>query len=221
VWLGDRIWATHGHYLDRYLMPESAFGLLRFGPLGRRDGGTLPIDYERARVSRRRDRDTLLTRMLERPLATLLETVSELVRTTAMPALPQLLMNARLSGLTAATIDFQMRHATIPAMARVVRQLGVEADWIVFGHVHRLGPLAGERVDRWRAASGSPRLVNTGSWLYEPSLIDRARPPHPYWPGGAVVIETGDEPRAIGLLNDLEARQLKARGAPPSIPQDV
>ena len=27
VWLADRIWATHGHYLDRHLIPESAFGL--------------------------------------------------------------------------------------------------------------------------------------------------------------------------------------------------
>ncbi|MFZ0384978.1 MAG: metallophosphoesterase, partial [Solirubrobacteraceae bacterium] len=25
-WVGDRIWATHGHYLDRHLIPETAFG---------------------------------------------------------------------------------------------------------------------------------------------------------------------------------------------------
>ena len=46
AWLSDRVWATHGHYLDRHLMPESAFGLAR-GLLGRlpRDGA-LPADYE-------------------------------------------------------------------------------------------------------------------------------------------------------------------------------
>ncbi|MBV9421657.1 MAG: metallophosphoesterase, partial [Solirubrobacterales bacterium] len=35
VWLGDRVWATHGHYLDRHLLPESAFGIAR-GMLSRR-----------------------------------------------------------------------------------------------------------------------------------------------------------------------------------------
>ena len=28
-WVSDRIWATHGHYLDRHLIPETAFGLRR------------------------------------------------------------------------------------------------------------------------------------------------------------------------------------------------
>ncbi len=27
VWLGERVWATHGHYLDHHLIPESAFGI--------------------------------------------------------------------------------------------------------------------------------------------------------------------------------------------------
>jgi len=48
VWLSDRVWATHGHYLDRHLLPEGAYGIAR-GMLGRlpRDGAT-PDDYERA-----------------------------------------------------------------------------------------------------------------------------------------------------------------------------
>jgi 3',5'-cyclic AMP phosphodiesterase CpdA len=29
VWLSDRVWATHGHYLDRHLLPTSAFGVAR------------------------------------------------------------------------------------------------------------------------------------------------------------------------------------------------
>jgi hypothetical protein len=31
----------------------------------------------------------------------------------------------------------------------------------------------------------------------------RASLPHPYWPGGAVLVEPGADPRAIGLLDDL------------------
>jgi hypothetical protein len=44
--------------------------------------------------------------------------------------------------------------------------------------------------------------------VYEPLLLHRARPPHPYWPGGAIVIEDDSAPRAIGLLDGLGAGQL-------------
>lgn len=67
VWLGDRIWATHGHYLDRYLLPESTFGILRRGGADRRRTGARPIDYERARGRSRRAREPWLARLLHRP----------------------------------------------------------------------------------------------------------------------------------------------------------
>jgi hypothetical protein len=44
--------------------------------------------------------------------------------------------------------------------------------------------------------------------VYEPLLVHRARPPHPYWPGGAVLLEPGADPRAIGLLDDLDEHAL-------------
>jgi UDP-2,3-diacylglucosamine pyrophosphatase LpxH len=210
VWLEDRVWATHGHYLDRHLMPESAFGVLRgWGAGTSRDRRPArPIDYERHRTHSKRGRDPLLTRFLDRPLGTLLAGASEFLRSAAMPALPQLLMNARLTPVTAAMIDFQMRRASIPAIARVARRLGVDADWVIFGHVHRAGPLAGESTERWRPTAGSPRFLNTGSWLYEPLLIDRSSPPHPYWPGGAVVLKAGREPRVVGLLDGIGREDL-------------
>ncbi len=34
VWLAPRVWATHGHYLDRHLLPGAAFGVTG-GLLGR------------------------------------------------------------------------------------------------------------------------------------------------------------------------------------------
>jgi hypothetical protein len=90
-------------------------------------------------------------------------------------------------------------------MARVVGRLGIEADWVLFGHVHRRGPIGAET---W--PSGGQRLVNTGAWLYERLLLDRAAAPHPYWPGGAVLLEDERPPRTLGLLDDLGAEQFQA-----------
>ena len=101
-----------------------------------------------------------------------------------------------------------MRRASIPALSRVVHRLGVDADWVLFGHVHRCGPLPGDDAGAWLGPGGRPRVVNTGSWGYEPLLVHHVAAPHPYWPGGAIVLEDGADPRAIGLLDDLDASDL-------------
>jgi UDP-2,3-diacylglucosamine pyrophosphatase LpxH len=217
-WVSDRTWASHGHYLDRHLIPETAFGLRRTAVtrrLGRRrpsdDLRGAAIDYEwaRRRSARRRrqgaSRQDYAARLRARPLATLLESAAAMTRLGAIPHLPHLMMRANLAPITARLVDAQMRGAAMPAMAEVAHRLGVDADWIVFGHVHRLGP-RGEPT--WQPMPGGPRLLNTGAWVFEPVLIDRVQPPHPYWPGGAVIVEPGAEPRAVGLLDDLPREQL-------------
>jgi hypothetical protein len=215
VWLSDRVWATHGHYLDRHLLPESGYGVAR-GLLGRlpRDGAA-PVAYERAGPSLTR-LEALLTRRLPRPLAVALDDVAELLRAATMPGIQRRMLRRRFAPLLAWLLGTQMRHASLPALARVAHRLGVDAEWVLFGHVHRLGPLPADDVRRWRGPGGRPRLANTGSWVYEPLLLHRARPPHPYWPGGAVLLEDGREPRALGLLDHLGAAELAPA---PSGPQ--
>jgi hypothetical protein len=92
-----------------------------------------------------------------------------------------------------------MRRAALPALARVAARLEPGAHSVVFGHVHRLGPRTGDDPGEWTGPGGAPRIYNTGCWVYEPVLLARARPTHPYWPGGAVVVE-GGRPRAVALL---------------------
>src|SRR5256885_13955749 len=75
---------------------------------------------------------------------------------------------ARLSGPT-------LRRSGVRAMGDLVAALGIDADEVVFGHTHRPGPLPGD--DDW-----DPRLFNSGSWLYEPNLIDSTPRESPYWP---------------------------------------
>jgi predicted phosphodiesterase len=218
VWLDEGVWATHGHYLDQHLIPESAVGVLRLGARRPSAGRADPIDYERRgqrrrQRQRRRRREAFPERLATRPVGTMVDTLARLLRGALVPEVLHLLMETGLARVPAGLLDAQMRYAGVPAMARVVERLGIEADVVLFGHVHRRGPLDGER---WPQEHGT-RFINTGSWLYEPLLVDRARPPHGYWPGGAVLMEPGQPPRSVGLLDDVGAEQLRPAGAGGSI----
>ena len=209
VWLADRTWATHGHYLDRHLLPEVAYGMAR-GMLGRlpRDGAT-PADYERAGGPSFTRLEAFLARRLPRPLAVLSDDMAELLRAVTMPNVPRRLLTHRFAALNAMLLGMQVRRASLPALARVAHRLGVDADWVVFGHVHRCGPLPGDDPQFWHGPGGAPRIANTGSWVYEPLLLHHVAPPYPYWPGGAIRLEDDGEPEAIGLLDHLDAAALR------------
>jgi UDP-2,3-diacylglucosamine pyrophosphatase LpxH len=205
VWLVPGVWATHGHYLDRHLLPEAAFGVTR-GLLGRVPRpGAVPIDYELAGGPSLTRLEALLIKALPRPLGALAEDLAELIRASTMPLAPRRLLRPGMARLTARVLGVQMRRASLPALGHVVGRLGVDAEWVLFGHVHRLGPLAGDLDTRWRGATGRPRFLNTGSWVYEPLLVHNATAPHPYWPGGAVIMDDGRTPRAVGLLDGVPA----------------
>jgi UDP-2,3-diacylglucosamine pyrophosphatase LpxH len=218
VWLGSSIWATHGHYLDRHLFPIGAYGIARSWRSQRGGTARTAFDYEQALRPGRRAPAMWQPRWL----AGLIEGFSELARASTMPGrgrrtarrdrwLPRLahgLLHPRLAPLTSTLLGGQMRRFSIPALVTVAEHLGIEAQWVLFGHVHRLGPLPGDDPRRWSGPDGRPRLANAGSWIYEPLLVHHARPPHPYWPGGAILLENGSEPRAIGLLDGLTAREL-------------
>jgi hypothetical protein len=208
VWLGDRIWATHGHYLDRHLLPDSSIGIYR-GRLGPRpaDGAT-PDDYEPSGRSLLGRLQARLPGVLHGPL----EAAFDVARAATMPAAPGRLLSPRMSALTAPVLGLQMRRASLPALVRVVQRLGVEASTVLFGHVHRLGPLAGDDAEQWCDSSGPVTLLNCGSWVYEPLLLHHASPPHPYWPGGALVLDGDAAPRAVGLLDDLTLEDMRAAG---------
>jgi UDP-2,3-diacylglucosamine pyrophosphatase LpxH len=214
-WISPRVWATHGHYIDRHLLPESAWGVARGHVRRRAAPGDVvgPAHYER----RRRPRVTVegrLTRVLPRPLAALIEDAAELLRAWSMPS-PRTLQPHRIAPVTRRLLGAQMQRASIPALVHAVARVGVDADWLVFGHVHRSGPRAGDDAALWAGAGGRPRVANTGSWIYEPLLLHNASPPHPYWPGGGVLVDGDGDPRALGLLDDLPgARELFARVSP-------
>ena len=209
VWLAPDVWATHGHYLDRHLLPEAAFGVTR-GLLGRvPQPGAVPIDYELAGGPSLTRLEALMIKALPRPLAALAEDVAELVRASTMPLATRRLLRPRMARLTASVLGAQMRLASLPALSHVVGRLGVDAEFVLFGHVHRLGPLPADLEPRWRGPQGRPRILNTGSWVYEPLLVHNATAPHPYWPGGAVILEANRAPRTVGLLDAVPAGAMR------------
>ena len=65
-------------------------------------------------------------------------------------------------------------------MCRVVERLGIDADWVIYGHTHRTGPLPGE--GDWRAPTGA-RLINCGAWTWAPQLAVGQRGPGPLLAG--------------------------------------
>jgi hypothetical protein len=94
-----------------------------------------------------------------------------------------------------------LRQGGLRAMGQVVERLGIEAEHVIFGHTHRLGPLDGD--EGW-VTDGGMRLYNSGNWLYEPVFLDRSPAASPYWPGGLVVVEDEGPPRIERALMDLQ-----------------
>ncbi len=208
VWLDGSTYATHGHYLDDLLVPHSPIGL----PLSSSRDEDPPEDagpwlYEQRHMRR-------LARLSGRPSR---HGPSRLAGQVVHGAVPRVLMQAGRTSVTAAAVDLQMRRAAAPALRTVLGRTGVQAERVVFGHVHRLGPMKGDRAAPWSADDG-PHLLNTGSWLYERLLVGSVEAPHPYWPGGAILIEPGAAPRAVGLLDGLSHAELRAPRRRRSVP---
>jgi Calcineurin-like phosphoesterase len=209
VWLAERLWATHGHYLNRHLVPASSLGFTR-GRLGRLPGdGARPIDYEPAAGHSRRTAHEAFSGALPEPIAGAADRLGVLARAATMTKATRKLLRPELARLNSSLLSLQTHVASIPALIHVTQRLGIDADYVAFGHVHRLGPLPGDDEADWEDPSGMPRIVNTGSWIYEPLLVERATPPNPYWPGGAAILDDAADPQPVGLLDALPASALQ------------
>ena len=94
-------------------------------------------------------------------------------------------------------------------MAQVVEGLGIEAGYVIFGHLHRPGPLEGD-AKGWRTGSGT-RLVNAGSWVYEPAYVGATAAESPHWPGTCVLVHDEGPPELRHLLHGFTRQELEAQ----------
>lgn len=201
AWLQDqRIYLHHGHYLDRHLAPARRNEVL-----------INPDSYEMAPVASLAALQGMLSTTLPPSVAGPLDRAASLARAAGLAAAPmaaQVVGMDTLAPLGSGAMNNQFRRRGLPAMHEVLRRFEIHADHAVFGHVHRAGPAPSDDRDEWVQPPG-PMLHNTGSWVYEPLLLAGARPPHPYWPGGAVLVEDDEAPRQLRLLDDVPVHALQ------------
>ena len=230
LWLAPGVYATHGHYLDLHSSVPT-FESVALAAAARMVGGipaegATPADYERvvAPVYRaaaalgqtsRPGGAALGADVSARVWARLRSSGAE----DGASGLPVRLFEGALPGAVAAVNrlglgpfapDFSapaMRESGLRSMGEAARRLGVEADVLVFGHTHRAGPLAGE--EGW-AAPGGTRLVNAGTWVYEPAFVDGPPGGSPYWPGTCVFLDGPGDLRVERLLADAPHEELRA-----------
>jgi UDP-2,3-diacylglucosamine pyrophosphatase LpxH len=207
VWLRDDVYATHGHYLDIHLtVPRmecvfaSAMG--RLVGVSAADAAE-PDDYEAALsplyalahslVQRRAPAAATRGGNLSRSIygrSTGGTLGGRAITWLAIPAAVAAINAAGLGPFRSDISAVELRRSGLRAMGEVVRRLGIDARHVIFGHIHRVGPLPGE-VEGWTLPGGS-RLHNTGSWLREDVFLnDRHDISNPYFPGWVTFV--GDE----------------------------
>ncbi len=134
---------------------------------------------------------------------------------TAFPLAVAALNRAGLGPLRADISSSELRRAGLRAMGEVAARLGLGDAYVVFGHTHRAGPLAGDIPREWRPQTPAvipgegARLVNTGCWTYSPVFLDSSAGASPYWPGSAVLVGDSGPPAIERLLLDRTHAELR------------
>ncbi len=246
AWVGERVYATHGHYLDRHLTIPT-FERLGVGAvervLGLHTSGPDPLDppgadeppgpeqYERAQgpiyallyaLAQATDADRVgagnptlrLWRSVSRGSSRSSRARNWLLGSVAVPGAVGIANRLGLGPVQADISAGAITSAGLVAIGDVVERLAIDADFVIFGHTHRRGPLPSD--GDWKLAGGG-RLLNTGSWVLSPTLLRASAAQSPYWPGTIAVAEDGSDPELRHLLDDMTRDELRERAgaAPP------
>ena len=224
VALRDGVWAHHGHYADRHttvpILERLGAGVMarvvgrRSGVGSGADAPRTVEDYEAELAPIYAWIDALAENTVagsERDLegseaAWLALSSPQGLRGRALAAgFPLLIAGFNRLGLGPLRSDLSgaaLRRGALTAMGEVQARLGVSADWIVFGHTHRAGPLPEDDLAEWRTPAGT-RLLNTGSWVREGALLRGDPKRSPYRAGFAAWVDSDPAiaPELVNLLD--------------------
>jgi hypothetical protein len=217
LWVRPDVYAMHGHYLDRHitvpLMERLGAGVM--------DRLRSSDDYE-AVLAPMYD---LINRMADRGVSTGLGLQTRVWRGlergrhrrggqghgSFVPRAVAVLNRLGLGPLSPDLSGAELRRAGLRAFAEVLRRLDVPADYVIFGHTHRAGPLPGDDLSEWVTGTGA-NMINSGSWIFSREFTGSQPHLSPYRPGFAVVVEDQDPPKVVNLLDS----QRGAAGASPA-----
>lgn len=221
VWLRPRTYATHGHYIDCHMsvprLEAIAVSAVVRATGGMPPGPRVPDDYEAAvtplyafayalaqgSARARRVLGMDLSRKVWDRIDRRRDIASRALSRVAIPSAVWALNRAGMGPFEARLSGQALRDSGLRAMNDLIAATGIEADEVIFGHTHRPGPLATDT--NW-----DPRLFNTGSWLYEPNLLNTTPQGSPYWPGCSIWITDDEPPELRQILEGVTHEQLGA-----------
>jgi hypothetical protein len=229
AWLREDVYAIHGHYSDLHSTVPT-FERLAAGAMARwvvrlPEAGARPDDYEAAlaplyaflhQLTQRSDHAAISAGAGASARAWVALAGDgrrrHPARTAALAAgyagAVALVNAAGLGPVDRGLSGPSLRRGGLRGMREALRRLGVRAPWVVWGHTHRSGPWPADDPAEWRTPAGT-RLVNAGSWVYQPHFLSAEPNASPYWPGTAVLVEEEGPPRLIRLLGDRPHAELR------------
>jgi predicted phosphodiesterase len=220
VWLRPGTYAHHGHYIDVHMsiprLESIAVSATARATGGLPSHGRTPDDYEAAMTplyafayalaqGNSRARRVLgmdLSRKVWKRIDTNGDMGGRALRRVAIPSAVWALNRAGMGPFEAKVTGPALREAGLRGMSELIDALAIDAREVIFGHTHRPGPLPTDHG--W-----DQRLFNTGSWLYEPNLV-QGPADSPYWPGCVLFIEDDKPPRLERLLLEVSHEDLGA-----------
>jgi hypothetical protein len=230
VWLREDVYATHGHYADVHATVPT-FERLAAGTMarffaGRPAGRAAPDDYEAVLAPLYGWLHALAQRsahgMVSRGAGASARTWSALtaadrhrrpLRTlafgTGYAAAVAALNAAGIGPVERDLSPAALRRGYLHGFREVLRRLDVRAPHVLWGHSHRSGPWPGDELAEWTA--DGTRIVNAGSWVYQPHFLTPEPNRSPYWPGTAILVEDSGPPRLLRLLGDRGHEELRPR----------
>ncbi len=232
AWLRDDVYALHGHYVDLHSTVPT-FERLAAGAMARwivrlPEEGARPDDYEAALAPLYAFMHQLTQRSEHAAISAGAGASARAwvamagagrarhpVRAAALGT-GYVAAVAALNALGLGPVDRDLssaalRRGGLRGIREVLRRLGIAAPHVVFGHTHRSGPWPRDDPGEWTTPAGS-RILNAGSWVYQPHFLSATPNASPYWPGTAVVVEDDGPPRLIRLLGDRGHRELRPPG---------
>lgn len=218
AWLGPHVYAHHGHYLDARLTATPIARLVQRAQASETDDLGPADAYELARAPSVAAA-SLVIRDLPDGFEEGVERIGGLARALGkavlgrdgVPSASAQARNERIAAVGSVWLDRRLERAGLASMHRVADDLGVlpRAHHVLFGHVHRLGPLTrDEALGPWHPDEDGPWLWNSGSWVYEPLLVRSTDADGPYWPGGALLLQGDRTPQVLQLLRDVPLEEL-------------